>query len=174
VRRSIAAWVVLGVLASACTSTPAATPIIVYVTPAPPGATLATPIPRIRVASTPAPPPIDPSLGKVTFGTHFDKETLAIDRGDSTFARGASKICWNAILSDEPTHATIRRYLIRSGSGGTETQLHRWNEDITNPKFTNRANCEDWRFYTRSRAGTYTLRFVDGVKNVAEGKFKLN
>jgi hypothetical protein len=128
----------------------------------------------LQPAETPAPTDVvDPTAGKIDFGTHYDSTTLVIDRGSATFARTVSKICWSAVFSNEATHSTVREILLRLGTGGVETQLQRWNQDISNPSFTVWANCENWRYYTGSRAGSYVLRFLDGVKILAEGKFKL-
>jgi polyisoprenoid-binding protein YceI len=159
VRRFLGA-LAIAVLAAGCSGA-AATPTIVYVTPTP--------------AATAVPPaaPADPNLGKVAFGTHFNATTLLIDKGSATFSRTASQVCWSADLSASPTHATVRQLIVRIGSGGVETAVRSQNDEVSNADMNLWANCEPFQAEVGNVKGTYVLRFLDGVKVLAEGRFVL-
>jgi hypothetical protein len=153
--------VAIGALLAGCSGA-GATPRIIYVTPAPAAATPVAP-----------PAPADPNLGKVTFGTHFNATTLLIDRRSATFSRTASQVCWSADLSASPTHATVRQVIVRVGSGGVETGVRSQNDEVSNAAMDLWANCEPFEAEVGYVKGTYMLRFLDGVKVLAEGRFVL-
>ena len=153
----------IAVLVAGCSGA-AATPIIVYVTPAPAAPTAATPV------ATPVP---DPSLGKVSFGTHFNAKTLLIDKGSMTFSRTASQVCWSASLSASPKHATVRQVIVQVGSGGVETAVRSQSDEVSNAALNLWANCEPFQAVVGYIKGTYILRFLDGVVVLSEGRFIL-
>ena len=170
------------VLAAGCSGA-APTPQIIYVTPAPAPATPtpapATPTPTpgstplVILDATLPPPPLDPRLGKVAFGTHYNATTLLIDKGSMTFSRTASQVCWSAVFSGSPKHASIRKVIVKVGSGGVETMLWSQNQEISNAKFDLYANCEPFEAVIGYVRGTYILRFLDGVAVLSEGRFIL-
>jgi hypothetical protein len=123
------------VLVAACSGA-AATPMVVYVTPTPSARAAATPV---------ATPVLDPSLGKVSFGTHFNATTLLIDKGSMTFSRTASQVCWSAVFSALPKHASIRKVIVKVGSGGTEKMVWSQSEEISNAEANLWANCEPFQ-----------------------------
>ncbi len=159
VRFAATALIVIASLALAGCSSAAATPAVVYVTPVP--------------SPTPTPTPDIPNLGRVKFGTHFHATTLEIDRGSMTFARTAKQVCWSAILSAPPKHSTIRMVLVSQGSGGVETGVGSWTQEVSNPGYPMWANCDPLPAQADYRAGSYMLRFLDGVTVLAEGRFIL-
>ncbi len=152
----------LALLVLAGCSSAGATPRTIYVTPLPPSPT-----------STPVATPRDPNLGKVKFGTHYDAKSLVIDRGSMTFSRYASEVCWSAVFNAAPKHATIRVALIRQGPGTVETDVTSWIEEVTNPDYDMWANCQPLAAEAGNKAGSYVLRFLDGVKVLAQGRFIL-
>jgi hypothetical protein len=153
----------IAALAAGCSGA-AATPIVVYVTPTPAVPAAATPV---------ATPILDPTLGKVSFGTHFDAKTLLIDKGSMTFSRTASQVCWSASLSAAPKHATVRQVIVRVGSGGVETGVWSQNDEVSNAAMNLWANCEPFQAEVGYIKGSYMLRFLDGVTVLAEGRFVL-
>jgi hypothetical protein len=158
---AIVALVAIAVLQAGCAGA-GATPIVIYVTPAPAVATpVATPVPA------------DSNLGKVAFGTHFNATTLLIDRGSMTFSRTASQVCWSAILSAAPKHPTVRQVIVRIGSGGTETDVRSQSDEVSNAELNIWANCEPFEAEVGYVKGSYMLRFLDGVTVLAEGRFVL-
>jgi hypothetical protein len=170
------------VLAAGCSGA-APTPQIIYVTPTPAPATPtpapATPTPTpaatplLILNATLPPPPLDPRLGKVAFGTHYNSTTLLIDKGSMTFSRTASQVCWSAVFSALPKHASIRKVIVKFGSGGTETMVWSQSHEISNAKFDLYANCEPFQAVVGYVKGTYILRFLDGVAVLSEGRFIL-
>jgi len=116
---------------------------------------------------------LDPNLGKVLFGTHYNATTLLIDKGSMTFNRTASEVCWSAELSDEPKHATVREVIVMVKSGGVESQVWSRNESVSNAAYTLWANCEPFTAYVGYVKGSYVLRFLDGVTTLAQGRFIL-
>ena len=161
-RRFLRAMAV-AVLVTGCSGA-AATPIVVYVTPTPAAPAASTPV------ATPVP---DPSLGKVSFGTHFNAKTLLIDKGSMTFGRTASQVCWSASLSTSPKHSTVRQVIVRVGSGGVETGAWSQNDEVSNAAMNLWANCEPFQAEVGYVKGSYMLRFLDGVTVLAEGRFVL-
>ena len=155
------ALVVVAALVAGC-SGGGATPIVVYVTPTPAAVTLAPPA-----------APVDPNLGKVDFGTHFNATTLVIDKGSATFSRTASQVCWSADLAASPTHSTVRQLIVRVGAGGVETAVRSQSDEVSNADMNLWANCEPFQAEVGNVKGTYVLRFLDGVKVLAEGRFVL-
>jgi hypothetical protein len=137
-------------------------------------------IPTVAPASTPigggvtaAPAVVNIGTGVITFGTHYDATTLLIDRPATTFKRTSSNICWSADWLREAAHSTVSEFLVRVTTGGVETTLVQEKPAISNPAFTLWANCNDFSYWTQSKAGTYKLRFLDGTVILAEGTFKL-
>ena len=158
--RRLAAAVFVAASLAGCSGA-SSPPIIVYVTPSP----AAVPIDTL--------PPEDPNLGKVSFGTHYNATSLAIDRGSMTFSRTASQVCWSADLSASPTHATVREVIVRLTSGGVETGVWSQSDDVSNAADTLWANCEPFEYDVGNIRGSYLLRFLDGVTVLAEGRFVL-
>jgi hypothetical protein len=157
---AIVALVSVVVLLAGCSGA-GATPIVVYVTPPPAAVTpVATPVP-------------DPSLGRVSFGTHFNAKTLLIDKGSMTFSRTASQVCWSASLSASPKHATVRQVIVQVGSGGVETAVRSQSDEVSNAALNLWANCEPFQAEVGYVKGSYMLRFLDGVTVLAEGRFVL-
>ena len=160
---AIVALVSVVVLLAGCSGA-GGSPIVVYVTPTPGGSAAATPV------ATLVP---DPSLGKVSFGTHFNAKTLLIDKGSMTFSRTASQVCWSASLSASPKHATVRQVIVRVGSGGVETAVRSQSDEVSNAALNLWANCEPFQAEVGYVKGSYMLRFLDGVTVLAEGRFVL-
>ena len=153
----------------------AQTPSAAQPTPSP----VPTPTPTLRL--TPAPtwplPFVDPLLGAVVFGTHYDATSQRIDRptrfGVQGFARGIASICWSAQFAMAAGSASVTQVFARVIAGGEALPL-RSALVIDDPSHRVYAGCTDLAAQAGQRSGTYRLSFLDGDAVLATGTFRLH
>lgn len=163
------------------TSTTSPTPSAVETpsTAQPTPSAVATPTPTARL--TPAPtrplPFVDPRIGAVVFGTHFDPTDRRIDRpgrfGAQGFARGIASICWSAQFAVVQDSDSVTQLFARIIAGGGARPLQS-EVVIVDQSHRVHANCADLATLAGQRSGTYRLSFLDGEAVLATGTFRLH
>jgi hypothetical protein len=152
----------IALIVAACSSS-GATPIIVYVTPAP----NSTPFVDDPV------PPEDGGLGLILFGTSYNADTLLIDKPITRFKRTYPEIAWSALLT-RTIDATSMQWIIASQSAaGVERTIVSQEQEVGSPDSDLLANSADLAFLVDNKAGTYVMRYVESGEILAEGTFTL-
>jgi hypothetical protein len=112
-------------------------------------------------------------LGKITFGTKFDRETLLIDEPRRRFKRNYPEIAWSAQFIEAAGSTTITLIMARVSKGGAEEVVVTTDVDIANPTFSLLANSADLASIADNKAGKYVLRYLRDSTVLAEGEFEL-
>ena len=192
----VAAFIFAIVFAGCSPVTPTLSPVAIGVTAAPtaaptataaeaPSATQPTPsrtaTPPPTVGTAPAPtlplPFVDPWIGAVVFGTHYDPTDRRIDRpnrfGAQGFARGIAIICWSAQFAKAAGSAWVTQVFGRVIAGGEARPLQSTIVTV-DPSHLVYAGCTDLAALAGQRSGTYGLSFLDGGAVLATGTFRLH
>lgn len=191
---------VVAILAAACSAAPAGTPVVIYVTTSPNGATAtaAAAVDTPAVVTTPAPVPpatVEPTSpatptaapdplatpaptlvpgvdpNVVYFGSNYESESLTISVPRDTFRR-REKIAFAFYLREPVGVRTISMVISKEAPGGGSSSV-RFTEDLeVNPEWKRFAN--KWRLGSVLRGtGAFVMRFYVGDTEIAEGTFNL-
>jgi hypothetical protein len=107
----------------------------------------------------------------ISFGTGFDKATLAITGPKTTF-RTTDTIAWSASLNDAANATTLHWVIAKVEAGNTEKLEIAQDVEISNPLFSVLANKAKLGTLLSGK-GTYVMRYLREATVLAEGRFTL-
>lgn len=118
-------------------------------------------------------PIIEPVIGVITFGTAYDRETLAIPKPLTRFKSTYPVIAWSANLSRGVKAAFVSWTVVRRSESGDEEVMFDVEEPVDDPSLTTLANSGSLAFHVDYVPGTYVMRYIDSREVLAEGTFTL-
>jgi len=123
------------------------------------------------ISQTPASP--TPGLGKITFGTGVNPDTLMVITPSSTFAVSNAAISWSAQLSEAAGTTSVTIIFATVSSAGAETAVHQEAMAVSNPTFSLFANTSDLSTVVGRVPGKFVMRILRDATILAEGMFTL-
>lgn len=157
-KRSRYLWLLVVLLLTGC-ATSAATPITVYVTPAP-------------AVETATPEPAFVDGGTITFGTEYNAD-LFIDKPLTRFKRTIKTIAWSAVFTRAANATSVEWIVASQSASGSERVVVKRDVEMSNPEADLIANDGDLAFVLDNKAGTYVMRYIESGDILAEGTFTL-
>jgi hypothetical protein len=110
------------------------------------------------------------NLGRIIFGTTWDRSSLTIISQQSSFKAG-DQIAWRAELR-EPAKAAALRWVVSKKSGASETTVIDQSVSVGNPDFDVFGNQIELGALLDG-PGDYVMRYYRDTTLLAEGAFSL-